>query len=83
MTTIIQFARMDAARLLAFGGIAFIACGLLAGELYAIYISHVANGVIGRTWPEIIRAIVGGDGNAIYLHGDQRNSRSGPNDEGC
>ena len=43
---------MDSTRLLAFGGIAFVVCALLAGELYAIYVSHVANGVIGRTWPE-------------------------------
>ena len=68
MSTIYNFARMDSTRLLAFGGIAFVVCALLAGELYAIYVSHVANGVIGRTWPEILRAVVGGDVTALSEH---------------
>ena len=65
-----KFSRMESTRLLAFGGIAFVAAGILVGELYAIYVSHIANGVIGRTWPEIIRSVVGGDAAAFSGHFD-------------
>ena len=59
---------MEATRLLAFGGIAFLVCGMLAGEIYAIYISHVANGVIGRNWQGVISAVAGGDVDAVMQH---------------
>ena len=62
MNSLFPFSRLDSTRVLAFGGIVFIVLGLAMGEIYAIFIAHVANGVIGRTWSEVIAAVAGGDG---------------------
>lgn len=66
--TLSHFSRMEAARLLAFGGIALLVCGMLAGEIYAIYISHVANGIIRQHWQGVISAVAAGDGEALLQH---------------
>jgi hypothetical protein len=42
--------RSLAARLLVFGGISFILTGMLLGEVFAIFISHVASAQIRREW---------------------------------
>lgn len=55
----------DASRTLALGGILLILTGLLLGEVYAIYISHVANGFIKQSWTNIIEATGRGDTTAI------------------
>ena len=68
MTTLAHFSRLEAARLLAFCGIALLICGMLAGEIYAIYISHVANGIIRQSWLDLISAIGIGDRNGIGQH---------------
>jgi len=56
------FTRLHPTRVLAFGGIVFIVLGLVMGEIYAIFIAHVANGEIIRTWKELISALASGDG---------------------
>lgn len=48
------FRRLDPARILAIGGVLLVAAGMVVGEIYAIYISHVANGIIGQTWAAVI-----------------------------
>jgi len=42
--------RSPATRLLVFGGISLILTGMLLGEVFAIFISHVASAQIGREW---------------------------------
>src|SRR5712692_3662397 len=42
--------RSPAARLLVFGGISLILAGMLLGEVFAIFISHVASAQIRREW---------------------------------
>jgi len=42
--------RSPATRLLVFGGISLILTGMLLGEAFAIFISHVASAQIGREW---------------------------------
>lgn len=59
---------MEAARLLAFGGIALLVTGMLAGEIYAIFISHVANGMISRNWQGVMSAVASGDIEALRQH---------------
>lgn len=68
VTALTHFARLDAARLLALGGIAFLVCGMLTGEIYAIYISHVANGIISQNWQGVISAVSNGDMEALTKH---------------
>lgn len=51
----------NGARTLAFSGVAFIVLGILCGELYAIFVSHVANGVIKQSWSVALEALVRGD----------------------
>jgi hypothetical protein len=59
------FGRFDSARMLALGGVALAVCGMLLGEIYAIYISHIANGLIKQNWSDVIQAAVAGDRGAI------------------
>lgn len=61
MTIDPQFGRLDAARILAFGGLLLAAGGMVLGEIYAIYISHVANGLIKQHWAAVIQATAAGD----------------------
>lgn len=60
--------RLDAARLLALAGVLFAAAGMVAGEIYAIYISHVANGIINRNWLALIEAAAGGNLDSVREH---------------
>jgi len=53
--------RLDASRTLALGGIVLIALAMLLGEIYAIFIAHVANGYIKQAWSVVMQASVGGD----------------------
>ncbi len=55
------FQRLDAARVLAIAGLFLVAGGMVVGEIYAIYISHVANGIIGRNWSGVVEAVGRGD----------------------
>ena len=55
------FQRFDSARTFAIGGVILVALGMLVGELYAIYISHIANGIIGVNWVGVIEAVGLGD----------------------
>src|SRR5258708_22348891 len=51
-----------ATRILVFGGISLILAGMLLGEVFAIFISHVASAQIRREWTEsMIPAIAQGD----------------------
>lgn len=68
MISLAHFSRMEAARLLAFGGIALLVTGMLAGEIYAIFISHVANGIIAQNWQGVMSAVAAGDGDALTRH---------------
>lgn len=54
--------------MLAFCGIAFLVCGMLAGEIYAIYISHVANGIIRQSWLDMISAVGLRDADSVGRH---------------
>ena len=62
------FARLDASRILALGGIVLIVVGMLVGEIYAIYISHVANGVIRQHWAALPEAVSLGDTELVRTH---------------
>jgi hypothetical protein len=46
--------RTSAARVLVFGGISLIIAGMLLGEIFAIFISHVASAQIRREWVSVI-----------------------------
>jgi hypothetical protein len=46
--------------MLALGGVAPAGCGMLLGEIYAVYISHAANGLIKQNWSDVIQAAVAG-----------------------
>jgi hypothetical protein len=48
---------MSAARILAFGGILLIVLGLLLGEVFAIFISHVGSASIRRDWLSVVSAV--------------------------
>jgi hypothetical protein len=56
-----SFHRLDSARVLAVGGLLLAAFGMVVGEIYAIYISHVLNGIIGNNWVTVIEAAGRGD----------------------
>ena len=56
--------RMSAARILVCGGILLIIAGMLLGEVYAIFISHVGTGEIKRLWTAIADALGRGDASA-------------------
>ena len=45
-----SFQRSPASRLLVFGGISLILGGMLLGEIFAIFISHVASAQIRKEW---------------------------------
>lgn len=60
--------RLDASRLLAFGGISLVLVGMLLGEIYAIYISHIANGVIKDHWAGVIEAASRTDTTMVKAH---------------
>lgn len=53
--------RLDGARVLAIAGLLMAAGGMAVGEIYAIYISHVANAAIGQHWTAVIEAAARGD----------------------
>jgi hypothetical protein len=58
--------RSSATRLLVFGGISFILAGMLLGEVFAIFISHVASAQIRREWvASVIPAIERHDLSAV------------------
>lgn len=50
------FRRLDSARVFAIGGLLLVAFGMVVGEIYAIYISHVLNGIIGANWVGVIES---------------------------
>lgn len=54
-----------AARTLVLGGLALVVAGFALGEIYAIFISHVANGIIKAAWLDVIRASTAADGEAL------------------
>lgn len=51
----------DASRTLALGGLTLVVLAMLLGEIYAIYISHVANGEIKHAWAAVTAAAANGD----------------------
>lgn len=63
--TLTYLGRAEASRILAFGGVVLVVTGMLLGEIYAIYIAHVANGFIRQHWLAIIDAAVIGDLEAM------------------
>lgn len=67
MTTA-AFPRYDSARVFAIGGALLVAFGMLVGEIYAIYISHVLNGIIGANWVSVIEAVGRGDLEQVRGH---------------
>ena len=65
MTATALFGRLDSSRLLALGGICMVLAAMLLGEIYAIYISHVANGIIRQSWTAVVEAA--SQGNAVAV----------------
>lgn len=57
-----------ATRVLIFGGIVLLLINMLLGEVFAIFISHVANGEIRARWVEIITAARVADLDALGAH---------------
>ncbi len=55
------FRRLEPARILAIGGLLMTAGGMVVGEIYAIYISHVANAAIGQSWAGVIETAARGE----------------------
>ena len=64
----VTFQRFDATRVLAIGGLLLVASGMVVGEIYAIYISHVANAIIGQNWTGVIEASARGDADQMQAH---------------
>lgn len=56
---------LDSTRILLFGGILLILGGMVLGEVYAIFISHVANREIRRQMAEAVQDIGGEDAQAV------------------
>ena len=54
-----------ATRLLVFGGIALVIGGMLLGEVYAIFVSHVANGEVRRNWAAAMQGIAKHDTRGV------------------
>ncbi len=65
MTASALFGRLDSSRLFALGGIFLVLAAMLLGEIYAIYISHVANGIIRQSWTAVVEAA--SQGNAVAV----------------
>jgi len=55
-------------RLLVFGGIALLLVNMFLGEIFAIFISHVANGEIRERWVEIVQTARTGGIDALGEH---------------
>jgi hypothetical protein len=53
-----------AVRVLVFGGIALLALNMLLGEVFAVFVSHVANGEIRGRWLDVVAASRAGDWTA-------------------
>ncbi len=58
-------ARLDASRVLAVTGLLLVILSMILGEVYAIYISHVANAAIRQNWYGVIESTIGKDPAAI------------------
>lgn len=54
-------ARPGAARLFALGGVALVLAALLLGEIYAVFVSHVANAAIREAWTGVVDGAITGD----------------------
>ncbi len=48
-----------------FGGIALVIGGMLLGEVYAIFVSHVANGEVRRNWTAAMQGIAKRDAEGV------------------
>lgn len=57
-----------AIRVLVFGGLALLLVNMFLGEVFAIFVSHVANGEIRERWIEIIGAARAGSIDALGAH---------------
>ncbi len=68
MTASALLGRLDSSRLLALGGICMVLVAMLLGEIYAIYISHVANGIIRQSWTAVVEAASQGNAVAVEEH---------------
>jgi len=68
MTASALFGRLDSSRLFALGGICMLLTAMLLGEIYAIYISHVANGIIRESWAAVVEAATQGNAAAVEQH---------------
>lgn len=68
MSPAATFQRFESARVLAIGGLLLVAFGMVVGEIYAIYISHVLNGIIGANWVAAIEAAGRGDLRQLGEH---------------
>jgi len=61
-------ARRDASRTFALAGLLLTISALLLGEIYAIYISHAANGLIRQHWAALVEASQAGRTGDIAAH---------------
>jgi hypothetical protein len=58
-------------RILVFGGILLLIINMLFGEMFAIFISHVANGEIRLRWIDLVNALAAGDVAALRADFDR------------
>ena len=56
------------ARILVFGGISLLVVNLLLGEVFAIFISHVANGEIRERWFDVVNAAAAGKDRSAHYY---------------
>lgn len=62
--------RMDATRLLLFGGVLLIILGMTLGEVYAIFISHVVSAEIKQRLFTVVQAVGARDVGAVHAEFD-------------
>jgi hypothetical protein len=55
-------------RILVFGGILLLVLNMVLGEVFAIFISHVANGEIRERWADVVTAARAGDEAQVEAH---------------
>lgn len=65
-TSLLQ--QYSASRILVFGGILLLVINMLLGEVFAIFISHVANGEIRTLWGDVIIAARAGQLEILQEH---------------
>src|SRR5258708_3612217 len=59
------FLAMSARRMLVFGGIALIVCGMLFGDIFAVFVLHQNGGQTGEALLAVTQAVAAGNSAAV------------------